>query len=271
MAAIGSRPLIRRAEPVMGTVVSFAVNPGEVEDGAVYLALARARAVLHKADAVFSTWKPNSPVSRLRRGEITMDECPPEVSEVFHLCGRARSRTGGWFDPWALDGGWDPTGLVKGWAAQRALDAIMASGVAGAMVAAGGDIAIGGESAPAKPWRIGVQDPFDQTALAAVAEPRGAIATSGCYERGHHIVDPHTGRPVAAVASATVTGPHLDMADALATALVAGGIDALASVPALRAEGYEVLLIGHDGVATVTEGFPFAPPAPEPPAAPVSP
>ena len=29
---------------------------------------------------------------------------------------QARDASGGWFDPWAMPGGYDPTGLVKGWA-----------------------------------------------------------------------------------------------------------------------------------------------------------
>ena len=84
-------------------------------------AVARAQAELRWVDDVFSTWKPESPVSRLRRGEIRLEDAPPEVAEVLELCRRAREASDGWFDPWAMPGGVDPTGLVKGWAAQRAL------------------------------------------------------------------------------------------------------------------------------------------------------
>ncbi len=241
----------------MGTVVSFFLRPGDADRAAVFLALAEARALLHRADAVFSTWKPESPMSRLRRSEIDLDAAPPEVGEVLERCREARERSGGWFDPWAMPGGVDPTGLVKGWAAGRALRLLVAAGVSGAMVGAGGDLAVSGQPEPGQSWRIGIQNPFDRGSVAAVAEPAAAIATSGSYERGLHVIDPHTGAPASAVASASVTGPDLDMADALATGLVAGGLAALAHVEAC--DGYEALLIGHDGVFHRTPGFPLVP------------
>lgn len=240
----------------MGTVVAFDVRPGGAARDRVYLALAEARAVLHRVDAVFSTWKPDSPLSRLRRGEIALADAPPEVGEVLQRCSLARDWSGGWFDPWAMPGGVDPTGLVKGWAAGRALQVLVAAGVGAAMVSAGGDVALFGEPEPGRRWRIGVQNPFDRGTVVAVAEPASAIATSGSYERGLHVIDPHTGRPASAVASATVTGPDIDLADALATALVAGGTEALVGIPAR--EGYEALLIGHDGSFERTPGFPEA-------------
>ncbi len=246
--------LIRRAEPGMGTVVSIHVRPGAVPLDDVYLAMAETRARLHRADAVFSTWKPYSPVSRLRRGELALTDAPADVAEVLGRCAQARDLSGGWFDPWAAPGGVDPTGLVKGWAAARAMAALREAGVPAAMVSAGGDVAVFGERAPGRPWRIGIQNPFDPTTVVAVAEPPGAVATSGSYERGLHVFDPFTGHPASAVASATVTGPALDLADALATGLLAGGDDALTHVRAV--DGYEALLIRHDGSMERTPGFP---------------
>ena len=258
--------LIRRAVPVMGTVVSIHLRPGDVPLREVYLVLAEARRRLHRADAVFSTWKPESPVSRLRRGELALEDAPAEVAEVLQRSAEATDLTGGWFDPWAAPGGVDPTGLVKGWAAARALAALQEAGVPAAMVSAGGDVALLGERGPGRPWRIGVQNPFDRSTVAAVVEPPGAIATSGSYERGVHVFDPFTGKPACAVASASVTGRHLDLADALATALLAGGDEAL---PHIRsAAGYEALLIRHDGSLERTPGFPDAGPHPPAPTGP---
>lgn len=250
-------PLIRRAEPVMGTVVSIHVRPGDVPDGEVYLALAEARGRLHRADAVFSTWKADSPVNRFRRLEIGLEELPFDVHEVIDRCDLARTVSGGWFDPWAAPGGFDPTGLVKGWAAARALDAIRASGVPAAMVNAGGDVAVFGLRRPGQAWRIGIQNPFDRATLATVVEPGSAVATSGTYERGAHVFDPFTGRADSAVASATVTGPDLALADALATGLLAGGDAALGAFDDL--DGYEALLIGWDGAMRSTAGFETCP------------
>ena len=121
--------------------------------------LDRARAVLHRADEVFSTWQPDSPISRLRAGEITDAQAPAEVAEVLDRCATARELSGGWFDPWAMPGGVDPTGYVKGWAAQNALAAFSAECIAGAIVNAAGDIASFGGLGNGQPFRIGIADP----------------------------------------------------------------------------------------------------------------
>jgi len=92
------------------------------------------------------------------------------------------------------------------------------SGFCGAIVNAAGDIASFGGLGPGQPFRIGIADPFSPRRLAEVVYLTGAIATSGTYKRGHHLVDPRTDRPVARAASASVTGPGLGLADALATA-----------------------------------------------------
>ena len=108
----------------MGTVVTIDVYTGPDLPAAaaaeVGRQLARARAALQHADEVFSTWQPGSPVSALRAGRITLAQAPAELAEVLELCAAAKELSGGWFDPWAMPGGVDPTGYVKGWAAQQA-------------------------------------------------------------------------------------------------------------------------------------------------------
>ena len=118
--------------------------------------------MLERADEVFSTWRADSPVSRLRRGEITAADAPPEVAEVMSACRAARQLSGGWFDPWAMPGGFDPTGYVKGWAAQRALAALDGLAMSGALVNAAGDIASLGASRPAR--RSGSASPTRRSA-----------------------------------------------------------------------------------------------------------
>ena len=251
----------------MGTVVTIDVYATDGTAGTdVSRQLATARATLQHADAVFSTWQPHSPVSRLRRGEITSAQAPAEVCEVLGQCAIARELSGGWFDPWAMPGGLDPTGYVKGWAAQKALGAFRATGICGAIVNAAGDIASSGGPGPGQPFRIGIADPFSPRRLAEVVYLTGAIATSGTYERGHHLTDPHTGRPAARAASASVTGPDLGLADALATALAVAGPPGLDLIEAL--DGYEALIIAPNGSRQWTEHFPFAPHQAAPPARP---
>jgi thiamine biosynthesis lipoprotein len=223
---------------------------------AVAAALERAQAKLLWVDDVFSTWKPQSPVSRLRRGEIALDEAPPEVAEVLDLCRRVRDASDGWFDPWNMPGGLDPTGLVKGWAAERALDEFRRIGLPGALINAGGDIAAYGRPAPGEPWRIGIRHPLaaDRLLLNVELDGPGAVATSGTYERGEHLIDPKTGKPVNALLSATVVGIDLAFADALATALFVSGGQLLERLS--RLAGYHGFIVSGDGVVHATRGLP---------------
>jgi thiamine biosynthesis lipoprotein len=248
--------VIRHSEEVMGTVVSFDIRPGRCRVPAARRAIRRACARLHRADAVFSIWKMESPLSRLRRGEISVDDGPRELAEVLERCRYAREASGGWFDPWSIPGGVDPTGLVKGWATQKALDDLVRAGIEGAMVSAGTDIAVTGGPEPGRPWRIGIGDPFVRGGTLCVVETSGAVATSGTYERGAHVLDPRTQRAAAGAVSATVVGPDLALADALATGLVAAGESGMESVVLLP--GYSAMIVGDDGRRMSTVDFPVA-------------
>jgi thiamine biosynthesis lipoprotein len=246
--------LVSHAETAMGTVFSFSLVPG-LPGQELRSALEAACATLHHADAVFSTWDPQSPVSRLRRGEACLGDLPREVAQVVAECQAARQASGGWFDPWAMPGGFDPTGLVKGWAVDRALAVLRRSGIAAAMVNGGGDLAAFGSPAPGRRWRVGIRHPWRADALAGIIEAEAAVATSGSYERGRHLIDPATGLASVRAASATVTGPSLALADALATAVAVGGDEALAVVGGV--EGYAAYLIRSDGSETGTGGITF--------------
>jgi thiamine biosynthesis lipoprotein len=196
------------------------------------------------ADDVFSLWRDDSYLSHFHRGEITLDEAPPELLEVLQACEWYRSATDGAFDARGPDG-LDPTGLVKGWAVVRAARALDGIGQAW-MVDASGDILVSGT--PGKTWRVGIADPRvqgdpDGTAAVDVVElgPHArALATSGTAQRGAHIWDPATGAPARHVLQASVVGESLVDADVWATAIVAGGLDVL---PLATAAGMEALVV----------------------------
>ena len=133
------------------------------------------------------------------------------------------------FDPWKVPSGFDPSGYVKGWAADRALVILKEHGATSAQVNAAGDISLFGGTyvnGVHKPWSIGIRHPDDPKTIVKVFEIMdGAIATSGTYERGSHIIDPFTGTIAIGARSATVLGPDGGIAEALATALIVVGKD----------------------------------------------
>ncbi|MFJ8802094.1 FAD:protein FMN transferase [Streptomyces sp. NPDC102487] len=230
-------PALRHAEEVMGTVFSFDVRGGDPDT--VRAALEEAVAQLHRVDAVFSTYRDDSQISRLARGELTVEECDEEVAEVLALGAEAQRISDGWFSI-RYEGRLDPTGIVKGWAAERAALRLAEAGASGVSVNGGGDVQLCGVPGAHRPWRIGVSDPLRPGALAAVVSAAGAdelaVATSGTAERGAHIVDPRTGRPaVTDLLAVTVVGPRLTWVDAWATAAFAmglrAGLDWLESLP----------------------------------------
>lgn len=223
---------------------------------------------LHHIDRTFSTYISDSPISRIGRGEPPLslldhravDEAvAEEIDEVLRACETLRIDTGGAFDPYAVPAPngtmFDPSGYVKGWAIERAAWILEGHGCENFCLNAGGDVALRGRPAPGEPWRVGVRHPSLGDSLAVVVEGEGslAIATSATYERGAHIIDPATGEPTTDLASATVVGPDLAVADAYATALFVKGIDGLAWL-ADRPD-YEGYVATHDDITHWTTGF----------------
>lgn len=246
-------PLDRRSwhESVMGMPVSVHLRGPRLGPG-VAVAVAAVYTELRRLEAVLSIYRPDSDVSRLADGALALDECAPEVAEVLELCALATAHTAGAFTALRpLPGGGhrlDPTGLVKGWAVERAAAPLRDLGVDW-YVNAGGDIAAHvSDDRPA--WRVGVEDPHDRgQVLAIVAVRDGGVATSGSAARGSHIWDPRTGAPVDRLASVTVAGPTLLWADVLATAVFVEGHTAAAWA---ARDGYEVVVVHHDGRAERT-------------------
>jgi thiamine biosynthesis lipoprotein len=222
-------------EQVMGMPVSIHVRgPQARTDPDVREAVVRAVQGLHDADAIFSTWKAGSALSRIRRGELLLADAPGEVREVARLCREARDRTDAWFDGWLPHGPrgerlFEPTGLVKGWAVQRACDLLRGALPAhDVLVDAGGDVAVAGNRVDTPAWTIGIEDPRDRSKLLATLELRtGGVATSGSAARGAHVLDPRTGEPAGiGLLAVTVVAPDLVTADVDATAGFARGADA---------------------------------------------
>lgn len=205
-------------EHCMGTVFSFDIRG----NGVPAAALAETVALLHEIDRLYSTYRPDSVISRLDRGELDLADAGTEVRQVLDECDRWQRLTSGWFSPRAT-GALDPSGYVKGWAVQRASDLLAAAGSTSHCVNGGGDVQCLG-SADGRPWQVGIADPFDPARVLSVVSGAGlAVATSGTAERGRHIVDPHTGLAAGGLVSLTVVGTRIVDCDVLATAGVAMG------------------------------------------------
>lgn len=247
------RPVRRRVEQVMGMPVSLALRGRHAEGDQAEVAWRGALEVLREADRVFSTWRTDSVVSRLGRGELRPEECPPEVTEVLDNGERARVASGGAFDvrrP-GPDGTTvlDPSGVVKGWAVARAARVLESLSWTDFCLSAGGDMICRTRLADSPAWRIGVEDPYDVRRVVAVVPVRnGAVATSGPAHRGAHIVDARTGRTPSAMRSVTVQDPDLVTADVDATAAFAMGEEGL---PWLVARGRSGLVVWADGRSEV--------------------
>jgi thiamine biosynthesis lipoprotein len=232
----------------MGTIVTFDFY-GEARD--LDSRLEEATRLLHDADETFSLWKSQSLMSQWRRGELAV--LPIELKEVLDRCDIVRAQTDGWFDPWSLPGGVDPTGFVKGWAAQRACDVFRDLPLRGVIVNAAGDIAAWGHDDDGERFRAGIVSPQQTQTIAHTVWLDAALATSGSYLRGNHLFNPKGRHFGTKAASASVTGPDLAVADAFATALVCGGEPVLDLVSAV--EGYEGLLHHFDGRVQHSSGF----------------
>jgi thiamine biosynthesis lipoprotein len=206
-------------------------------------------AELRELDLLFSTYRPESQISRIADGVLDREDCDPVVTEVLELCASATVLTGGWFDvmlPTPDGRRLDPSGLVKGWAVERVATRLGERWKGDYYVNAGGDIALSSRSG--EPWRIGVENPVTGGLLAVVPLTSGGIATSGTAHRGEHIFDPTTGRPATALRSVTVIGPSLMWADVLATAAFARGHGASNWVS--RHEGYRAVVLSDDGTVS---------------------
>jgi len=237
---------LRRQFPVWGTIVDVDCYSQFVSDADLNETMKQITDFCEAVDRDFSTYKEDSWVTRLRLGKVAIEDCPDDVIEVWDLCAQAKWLSDGAFDPWAVKGGFDPSGLVKGWAADKCADMLVATGVPHVQVNAAGDLALRGgwfdsASEEIKPWSIGVVNPTNTLEVVKVYEiSDGAIATSGTYERGAHIHDPQTGMIAIGAASATVVGPLGWLCDAMATAVMVGGDDSAKWFGQPELQGYQV-------------------------------
>ena len=245
---------VRRVEHVMGTVIGIDIrDAGALTPNALVVAIDAAFAWLRDVDERFSPFRATSQISRLARGEIDASQCSTDVRWILGLCDDLARTTDGYFDArhHRPDGMLDPSGVVKGWAVEEAAWMLERSGATSFAINAGGDVIVRTVDGAEKPWRVGIRDPRAADRVVTVLEIRnGSVATSGAYERGEHVIDPHTGRPHTGLLSISVVGPSLTDADAYATAALAMGRQGVRWIA--EHDGYGAFGITRDGRAIWT-------------------
>jgi len=180
------QPGVRRVEFVMGMPILVDVRDDPADETAIDALFDWLRLV----DATFSTYKEDSEISRLNRGELALADAGRDVRDVLARCDELREETGGYFDARFADGIVDPSGLVKGWSVDRAAAILEQHGLHNYAINAGGDIRLRGGARPDPVWRVGIQHPGVREGVAAiVAGDDLAVATSGEYARGQHVLD----------------------------------------------------------------------------------
>nr|WP_231126838.1 FAD:protein FMN transferase [Motilibacter aurantiacus] len=215
----------------------------------------QALAVVRDVDRCFNPFRPDSELSLLNAGLLAGEDGSPQLREVTALCEQARALTGGAFDAELPDARGrrrlDPSGLLKGWAVERAAAELTLLEGHDWVVSAGSDLRV--SCVPGSSWRVGVQDPADPTRLLRVLElSSGAVATSGGARAGARVVHPASGQPADGARAVTVVGDSAVWADAFATAGVVKGAGAFAWLSALP--GYEAAVVERDGRTRSTWG-----------------
>lgn len=205
-------------------------------------------------DNTFSTFKEDSEISRINRGEIKKSDYSNDMKTVFELAEKTKKETNGYFDI-MHNGKYDLSGIVKGWAIFNAANILKNLGLSNYYVDAGGDIQVSGKNSQQKNWTIGIRNPFNRNEIVKVITvTHEGVATSGTYIRGQHIYDPHNpDKKITDIVSLTVIGPNIYEADRFATAAFAMGRKGIEFIENLI--GFEGYMIDNKGMATFTNGF----------------
>ncbi len=210
---------------------------------------------LTEVDKRFSTYKDESEVSKINRHEIGENEFSNEMREVIELSKETFKATHGYFSVTTPGGSFDPSGLVKGWAIQKAAAKLALKGFKDFYLEIAGDIQTNGVTSQGKEWSIGVRNPFAREEVVKVMYPHGrGVATSGTYVRGKHLYNPHDPdhNPDDFV-SLTVIGPNVYEADRYATAAFVMGKEGMQFLETLPE--FEAYAIDVKGNAVMTSNF----------------
>ncbi len=247
------------ARECMGTFFVLQIQD-EISEPEAKRMVDSAMEILDWADQTFSLYKSESELSKLNRGEIDWGSASAEQLQVRQLCEEWNQRTKGFFDA-RTGANYDPSGVVKVWAAANAAAFLEANGVRRFTLNAGGDVYLSTELQVGNLTRVGLSAPRSIRAANAganfvleLAETNyRAVATSGSAERGEHIWSTTEAQRFK---QATVIAEDFLTADVWATALIAGGEEALRVFRELAPREHLVAIVTTaDGAVLSTAGF----------------
>lgn len=206
-----------------------------------------------KIDRKFSTYRKNSEIERINRGELNEREYTSEMRKILKLSEETKKITNRFFDI-RIKNKLDPSGIVKGYAIKEASDMLAEQGYKNFYVEIGGDIEVRGNNQKGEKWKVGIENPFDRKEIIKrVSLSNKGIATSGTYIRGNHIYNPVSKTKADSIASITVIGPNVYEADRFATAAFAMGMEGINFIENL--DGFEGYLVTKDRTGIFTTGF----------------
>lgn len=238
-------------EEVWGTAVVLDVRHDSQQQADVDNAILEVVKFVHKVDDDYSPFKPYSFTSLIASGALKPYDAPEQVVKVYDDCVMLRDMTSGAFDPFQTGKGlFNPVAYVKGWATGLASEMLLDAGFENHMVNSGGDIMVRGSSHPGgenteEGWVVGLQHPYDkENIFGSINLIDSAIATSGLYERGEHIVGARE-----EISSVSVVGPDAGFADAFSTAIFVGGAEL--ELP----EDYDVCVVSGETVLSSSPKF----------------
>ena len=208
----------------MGVVVRSSAPQGVVD---------AAFDAIRRYEAELSEWDPSSRTALAVAGQ------PQRLDalgvELFRFVADLRVRSGGAFNVGWRGGDYvleedllsvssgtrlDLGGVLKGFLADRAAEALRAHGVVDFAVDVGGDVVVGGTERPGS-WGWPVQVVFGGTAR--TVHVTSALSTSSQEQQPGHIVDARSGSGATGLVGVFVEAPTGMVADGVATAIMARG------------------------------------------------
>ena len=207
----------------------------------------------HFIDKKFSTYKKDSEISQINRGELQETQFSNEMKKILVLSEETKKETEGYFDI-NFNGVLDPSGLVKGYAIFQGAEILRKKGFLNYFVEIAGDVQVQGKNEKGESWKIGIQNPFNTDEIIKIVRLfNKGIATSGNYIRGNHIYNPREKKLTDEIVGITVIGPNIYEADRFATAAFAMGRKGIEFIEKLK--GFEGYMIDKNGIATFTSNF----------------